>query len=321
MSQLPKIFLVAFFFFSHLEAQVNALLESSSLVRHLKKAEGKEGYHGMRGIDFIYMINLDLRPEKFVQASEQLHRFGIFPYRFSAVNGWKLTLEAVNDVGLKFQPGMTPLMATTYPFEAKGKPSHEFMSKYGKTYFCHCIAFGTIGCALSHISVLKDAWDSGYETIWVLEDDIEVLMDPNIISDLIDKLDLLVGRGNWDVLFTDQNYRKALGEYLIASGAAKRPDMDCSLHERTSEKYTLNYKISRDFRKVSARFGTHSMIIRRSGIEKLLNFALEHQIFLPYDMDNYLIPDISRYSFSYDIVSNMFNSLSDNGTPSYEKKQ
>ncbi len=292
----------------------------SPLLKHLKAANGKGTHHSMRGIDFIYMINLDHRPEKFAQASQQLHRHGIFPYRFSAVNGWELSLEAINDVGLKYRPGMTPLMATTYPIEARGQPSYEFMSHYGKTYFGHHLARGAIGCALSHISVLKDAWESGYETIWVLEDDIEVLMDPHLISELIEKLDQLVGRDNWDVLFTDQNYRKAPGEYLIASGAAKRPDMDCSLQERTSQKYTVTYKISPDFQKIAARFGAHSMILRRCGIEKLLHFALEHRIFLPYDMDNYLAPNLSRYSFTYDLVSNMNNALSDNSAPFCEKK-
>jgi GR25 family glycosyltransferase involved in LPS biosynthesis len=266
------------------------------------------------------MINLDQRPEKFTQSSEQLHSYGIFPYRFSAVNGWELTVEAINDIGLKYQPGMTPLMATTYPPEAKGKPSYEFMSTYGKTYFCHCLARGTMGCYLSHVSVLKDAYDSGYETIWVMEDDIEVLQDPRRLSELLETLDQLVGRENWDVLFTDQNYRKNSTEYIVASGATKRPDMDCSLKERTSEKYTCNMQISPDFRKVSARFGTHSMIIRRSGIKKLLDFALRHQIYLPYDMDNYLDPLISRYSVTEDIVSNMLHAISDNGFPNYEKK-
>ncbi len=299
---------------------VASLVEGGSLVDHLKPAPGKGDNHQMRGIDFIYMINLDRRPEKFAMASGQLTRYGIFPYRFSAVNGWELSLEAINDIGLKFQPGMTPLMATAYPLEAKGKQSHEFMTRYGRTYFCHCMARGTMGCYLSHVSVLKDAWESGYETIWVMEDDIEALLNPHLISDLLDRLDEVVGRDNWDVLFTDQNYRKGEKEYIIASGAAKRPDMDCSLQERTSEKYTINKEISPDFRKVSARFGTHSMIIRRSGIQKLLQFALEHQIFLPYDMDNYLAPNLVRYSFTYDLVSNMLNALSDNGVPAYKNE-
>ena len=168
-----------------------------------------------------------------------------------------------------------------------------------------------IGCALSHISVLKDAYNSGYETIWVLEDDIEVVKDPHLIPKLIDKLDQLVGKYNWDVLFTDRDYRGANG-YIIASGSAERADMDCSLQERYSEKYTTNEPISPDFKKVSARFATHSMIIRRSGIKKLLDFAIAHQIFLPYDLDNYLATGLKRYSFTYDVVSNVIGACSDN---------
>ncbi|HSX11026.1 MAG TPA: glycosyltransferase family 25 protein [Chlamydiales bacterium] len=289
-----------------------------SVSKHLKPALGKGEGHQMPGIDFIYMINLDQRPEKFARSLEELLPFGIVPYRFSAVNGWELTVEAINEVGLKFRPGMTALMATSFPPGGRDLRSHAFMSQYGKAYFCHGMARGTIGCALSHISVLKDAWESGYETIWVMEDDIEVLEDPTLIPDLINRLDQLVGRENWDVLFTDQDIRTGPGEYVRASGAAKRPDMDCSLAERTSEKYTIDCQISPDFRKIGARFGAHSMIIRRSGIKKLLDFALEHEIFLPYDMDNYLMPNISRYSLTSDVVSNMPHTLSDNGTPGYE---
>ncbi len=307
-----KFFILCAIFFSSF---VNAGLHD-----HLKKAKGKSDIHSMQNIDFIYMINLDKRPEKFAQASYELNRYGIYPYRFSAVNGWDLTVEAINDVGLKYQPGMTPLMATTYPPEAEGQPSHEFMKEFGKTYFCHCMARGTIGCALSHISVLQDAWESGYETIWVLEDDIIVLQDPNIILYLIDELDQLVGKDNWDVLFTDVDYRSGEGQYVVAYGTAKRPDMDCSYAARYNEKYTIKQQISPNFYKISARFATHSMIIRRSGIRKLLEFACAHMIFLPYDMDNYFRHDLNRYSFAYDVVSNLLGSLSDNGSPGFKDK-
>lgn len=309
-NRMMKMIFLFFLFCSNLQAE---------LVDHLKKAEGKTGIHQMRNIDFIYMINLDKRPEKFLKASSELLRFGINPYRFSAVNGWELSLEAINDVGLKFQEGMTPLMASVYPLEAGGKISYEFMTEIGKTYFCHRTALGTLGCSLSHISVLKDAWEAGYDTIWVLEDDIEVVSDPNKIADLIDELDRLVGKNNWDVLFTDQNYRTDVNKYLIASGAQKRPDMDCSVGERYSEKYTTNEIISPNFKKVSARFATHSMIIRRCGIEKLLKYSLEHKIYLPYDQENYFAPELKRYSFTFDVVSNMFNSVSDNAEPTYKQ--
>jgi GR25 family glycosyltransferase involved in LPS biosynthesis len=143
-----------------------------ALQDHLKKAEGKQENHKIRNIDFIYIINLDERPQKYEKSMQYLDKYGITPYRFSAVNGWKLSLETINDVGVKYRPGMTPLLATTYVdagIPGKKIQSHEIMNEYGKTYFVHNLALGAIGCSLSHISVLQDAYDSGYETIWVME--------------------------------------------------------------------------------------------------------------------------------------------------------
>lgn len=292
----------------------------SDLFDHLKKAEGKSNINTMKNIDFIYMINLDERPEKFLQANAELNQYGIYPYRFSAVNGWQLSLETINDVGLKYRLGMTPLFATSYPLEAEGQPSHELMKEEGKTYFGHCLVPGTIGIVLSHLSILQDAYNSGYQTIWVLEDDVIALKDPRILSDLIEELDATVGKDNWDILFTDQNSRAPDGSYVPARGAAKRPDMNCGLKERYSEKYTINREISEDFREISARFGAYSMIIRRSGIEKLLRFFSEHKVYLPYDLDYYLPEGMKRYALRYDVVTNLLGALSDNGSPGYQKK-
>jgi GR25 family glycosyltransferase involved in LPS biosynthesis len=286
----------------------------AALQDHFKKAEGKSNDHTMRNIDFIYMINLDSRPQKYALAMKFLDTYGIKPYRFSAVNGWELSLEEILDVGVKFKPGMTPLLGTTFLVDhGKLITSHEFMQEYGKTYFVHCMAPGAIGCALSHLSVLQDAYDSGYETIWVMEDDVETLQDPHLLSDLIEELDSLVGHNRWDVLFTDQDYRTGVNQYLPAYGAAKRPDMDNRPEERYSDKYTKTVTLNQNFHTVAARFGTASMIIRRSGIIKLLQFAKERNIYLPYDLENYLVPGIKRYGLNYDVVTNMLNSLSDIG--------
>ena len=75
---------------------------------HLKKVENKSDQNRMRNIDFIYLINLDERPEKLAKSLYQLNTYGIYPCRFSAVNGWKLSLETIHDVGLKFQSWMQP---------------------------------------------------------------------------------------------------------------------------------------------------------------------------------------------------------------------
>lgn len=271
--------------------------------------------HRMRNVDFIYMINLDQRPEKWQMSMEQLVPFGIVPFRFSAVNGWEISLEVINDVGVKFSPEMDDgFMATSYhTFE----PSHEIISHIGQTYFVHCLARGAIGCALSHLSILQDAYDRGYETIWVLEDDIVVIRDPHILSELIDKLDSEVGKGNWDILFTDQDMRRADGAYIPCYGAGRRPDINFGYKMND---FSIRLRMG-DFIKIGSRFGTHSMIIRRTGMKKLLQFFKVHQFYLPYDMDMFIPYGIKVYTVVDDVVGNLPKAISDNGGPFYLNKE
>ena len=295
--------------------QMNFFL-NAALEDHFKPAIDKSANHSMKNIDFIYVINLDQRPEKWKTTFDQLQPFGIFPYRFSAVNGWELSIKDINDVGLKYKPGMTPLMSSFYREETPEKRNREIMTEFGRTYL-H-LSRGALGCYLSHLSVLQDAYDANYETIWVLEDDIEVLDDPRKLSDYVDMLDDLVGKDGWDVLFTDQDCRSHAGQYIIAYGACEHPDMDCSVQARTKDDYTLKKNISPYFRQISARFGAYSMIIRRSGIIKLLEFSKKHLIYQPYDLENYLMPGIRRFSLRYDLVTNILNAITDNKKPNYK---
>ncbi len=306
-------------FFSFMVMVLAASFVSADLEEHLKKVGDKSGMHTMRNIDFIYIINLDQRPEKLKSSLDQLAPFGIYPCRFSAVNGWELSLEAVNDIGLKFSQEMEGgFMGTCYHVGGEGEPSHETICIYGQTYFCHCLARGAIGCTLSHLSVLQDAYDSGYETVWIMEDDIDVISDPRILSDLIDKLDTLVGKNNWDVLFTDRDIRDANGNPKACYWAAKRPDFVAFSYKNN---YAARADVSPDFCKIGARWGSHSMILRRSGIQKLLQFFKAHDIFFPYDMDYIFPPGIKLYAVRNDVVSNSPKAPSDNGGPNYLNKQ
>jgi GR25 family glycosyltransferase involved in LPS biosynthesis len=249
---------------------------------------------------------------------EQLFPYNIVPYRFSALNGWELSLETINDVGLKYSPEMRgEFMGTRYPLGGNFEPSHEWIQNYGQTYFCHCLSRGAIGINLSHLSVLKDALDSGYETIWVMEDDIDVLNDPNLLSDLIDRLDQCVGKGNWDVLFTDQDIRDGEGNYKPCFWGSCRPDFE---YFGNLNNYSLRKDISEDFRQIGARWGAHSLILRRSGIKKILQFLLAHQIFSPFDMEYILPPGIKLFNTRKNIVSNLPDAISDNGGPNYLKE-
>ncbi|HSX13649.1 MAG TPA: glycosyltransferase family 25 protein [Chlamydiales bacterium] len=288
----------------------------ADLEDHLKKALNKSDEHKIDNVDFIYIINLDQRPEKLKQSLDQLSCYDIHPYRFSAVNGWELSIEAINDVGLKYSPEMASgIMGTSYhTFE----PSHEMIEKIGQTYFCHCLARGTVGIALSHISVLQDAENSGYETIWVMEDDIEVRQDPRVISLLIEQLDQAVGRDNWDILFTDRDMKNANGQYIPCTVAGNRPDF---MRQKMYNNYAIRRAVPPHFEQIGARNGAHSMIIRKSGIKKLLNFFYAHQIFLPYDMDFILPTGIQLFAVTEDVVSNLPRALSDNGGANYLKKE
>lgn len=296
---------------------LTSLLEAK-LEDHFRKCPGKGTNHTIRNIDFIYLINLDERPEKLETSLAQLEPFGIHPYRFSAVNGWKLSLDVINDVGVKFSPEMQGgYWATSYLPQGNFEPHHEVMYLYGRTYFCHCLARGTIGIALSHLSILQDAYDSGYETVWIMEDDIDVLRNPHVLSELVEKLDRKVGKEGWDVLWTDQDIRDNEGNYKPTWGHAWRPNFRPKNENQYMEKTYLDW----DFRKIGARWGTTSMVFRRSGIEKVLNFIKQHQIYLPYDLDMILPDGIRLYTLVNDVVTNMAHAASDNGGPNYGPKK
>ncbi len=292
---------------------------SADIIDHLKAVtDEKAEIHGMKNIDFIYTINLDERPEKFESCVQRLSPYGIHPFRFSAVNGWKLSLETINDVGIKYSPGMNGgQWGTCYLFENKGEPYHELVTKIGQTYFSHCMSRGAIGIVLSHLSVLQDAYDSGYETIWVMEDDIEVIRNPHLISELIEKLDHLVGKDGWDVLFTDRDTKNGNGNYVPCTGFAWRPNFSPLNPSLFAQRQDLNA----EFSQIGARYGAYSMIVRRSGMKKLLDFFAHYKIFLPYDMEFTQPPGILLFALRDDVVSTQPHALSDNGAPNYEMRK
>lgn len=294
---------------SHLQAAVE---------HHFKPATDKSNSpaNQVRNIDYIYLLNLDQRPEKFAHCLNELEPYGIHPYRFSAVNGWELSLDIMNDVGVLYEPYMVKdLWGTAYLPGGDFGPYHEVMHSVGRNYFCHCMSRGAVGIVLSHLSILQDALNSGYETIWVMEDDIVVIQNPHSLSDRISELDRLVGHNNWDVLFTDQDTKNQQGQYVPCLGFARRPNFTPQHPQRFAARKNLN----NIFRKVGARYGAYSMIVRRSGMQKILNFIKTHKIFFPYDMDFYLPNDINMYALINDVVSTQPNALSDNGGANYIK--
>jgi hypothetical protein len=125
-----------------------------------------------------------------------------------------------------------------------------------------------------------------------------------------------VTKEKWDVLFTDRDTKNGKGEYVPCIGYAWRPNFQ----PPHPEVFQQRRNIGRDFSRVGARYGAYSMIVRRSGMKKILDFIRAHRIFLPYDMDFYLPPKISMFAVREDIISTQVNAISDNGGPNYRLK-
>jgi GR25 family glycosyltransferase involved in LPS biosynthesis len=272
-----------------------------NIKKHLKTITDKTEQQ-IRNIDFIYLINLDQRPERLERCRQQLMPYGIHPFRFSAVYGWTLSVDTLNDIGVKFLPGMERgHWASHFPFDGDGNPEDDFLREacYGKTYFSRWMTRGAIGCALSHLSVLQDAYDSGYQTIWVMEDDIDIKDNPHKLADLIDSLDALVGSEGWDVLYTDMVESEHCLDPKLSYWWMWRPDLP-SMDNTALAKLTI---LNEDFAQIGSRAFVHSMIIRRSGMKKILDFIKNKGIYIPYDHELSLAPGIQLYCLRKNLVT------------------
>jgi alpha(1,3/1,4) fucosyltransferase len=279
---------------------------------HIKRDIGEKSVKNpLRNIDFIYLINLDKRPEKFKNCISQLQPFGLIPHRFSAIYGWDLSLKAKNELGVMFSSEMNhDEWVSYYPLNKMGEPELEFLRPdlYARCVYSPWMTPGAIGCYLSHLSVLQDAYDSGYETIWIMEDDVSVESDPALLDTYVDKLDAEIGKGNWDILYTDMDTADApmYGQVNDFVSDLKgdlfyfwRPDVDLSEHKRFAKRKVVND----DFVEIGSRMRTHSMIIRKSGIKKILEYIKKQHIFLPYDHEIAIVPNIHMFNIRSNIVT------------------
>ncbi len=250
-------------------------------------------------------MNLKTRPEKWSFCLKQLLPYDIYPQKVPSIYGWTLSRHVINDVGLRFEFGMwtTGQLVTHYPIN--GDPPyfcHLSGACYGKNYVSIETSLGAIGCTLTHLSALQNAYVKGYETIWLMEDDILVVEDPHQLSPLIEKLDAIVGHGKWDMLFTDNltltgiNLNENLQKQLPILWRPDFPSFDL-------RKMVVKMQVGEDFLRIGSRMRFHSVIYRRSGIEKILRFYQEKNLFLPIDHEVFFVPGIVPFVINRPIVS------------------
>jgi GR25 family glycosyltransferase involved in LPS biosynthesis len=232
---------------------------------------------GLTFIDQIYVINLDIRYERWLNVKKQLDSFALSPQRVRAINGWSMERQELK---------------TLYKTCIE-KSYHRYFTQ------------GQIGCFLSHLSILQHAFNKKYRCIWILEDDILVLEDIKELSALVEMLQTF--DPDWDVLFTDCNSRGETENNIWTLERFVGEKFDYSVFEDPTFIPQENHR----FKRIQYRIGTHSMIISSRGIKKLLEYFKEHKIFYPIDVQMHCYRDRHIYVSKKEYVTNDKRQISD----------
>lgn len=165
------LILYLFVLLVYLVSLIAFLYDYDSLINTVK--EHYEHFGARKRIPYpVYYINLDRSTKRNEFMKSQFQKLGINATRFSAVDGNNITVKYFN--------------------------SYSGMTKY------------EVGCTLSHLQTIKQAYDAGHEIAMICEDDVW-LMTLSLIPDL----DQVVSKApsNWKIIQV-QNMRPSRGEGL-----------------------------------------------------------------------------------------------------------
>lgn len=240
----------------------------TTIEKYLKPIEVTEFKSGVDLIDCVYVINLNERPNKWERMKTILEEKGINPNRYNAINGWKIDQDVSKE------------LSGSYKNPLRG---------------------GELGCLLSHLSIYKDALARNFNHIWILEDDVVFFGDKNDVTDLIKKVTYI--DPNWDIIYTDIDCRDDKGGYFLTWELYNRPDQKLL----PGEYYRTRNFVSDGIMRIRNRYGTHSMIISKKGLEKLYNYFTHVYLHTAIDCDIHYIQGIREYSPNKEIVTNLRN--------------
>ena len=236
--------------------------------RPLAKIRLKHSSSGLDKIDCIYVINLKKRAKKWKETDSQLKKYGLTANRVNAIDGWKLR-------------------------------SRQLLCLIG--FYNHQMLPGKVGCYLSHLSCLKDALERKFNLVWIMEDDIDIVKDPQHMTQLIKQLDEL--DPSWDVLYSDLDTRHINGKdrrpSTVRTHEFKNPYIKLNSKRNHFRRMTMNNKL----RKTGFRWGMYSYIISTRGAQKIYDKLSEVPIWTPIDHMIHYVPDIREYSSIQRVVT------------------
>lgn len=231
-------------------------------------------FSGIKGIDRIYLINLDHQVDRRRQMDTLLINHGFQYERFSAVNGLALDKNQLR----RFYIHCLPPHKDRIP-----------------------ISPGQIGCLLSHLSIIQQALDKGYETIWVLEDDSVFNKHPKpILEEFI--AHMAREKIEWDTLFTDINSRVVTEDgsiaFYIAFEGALGADFDYASAGSIDRAPSIHLA-----KQIQHRVGSYSMLLSRRGMLKIFNHIMMHSIHSAYDVEWNFLENTRFFQLLEDVVT------------------
>ena len=248
---------------------------------------------GIEVIDAIYLINLERRIDRLKWMGRLLSSWGLSFNRVIACDGQtEISNSQINElVGFNDNALL-------------------WLNIYGPPK-------SAVACLISHLSVIKDAYERGFDIIWVLEDDVEILEDPHILNTIIQDLSLI--DSDWDLFYTDLFPRKQKGtapnsieeksgtsqeiEYYTAEDMKRRRLRDTATPPSLFNFPQIENK-GNGINLIRWRTACHSMIISKKGLKKILDYFSTRTLFDHIDRELHLIPDIRLYASQRDIVTN-----------------
>lgn len=187
--------------------------------------------------------------------------------------------------------------------------THIIPPKGAKPYLINGIDIGSspahnansVSCKLSHIQIMLDAIENGYEHIMIFEDDFCFNQDNPEIKENIDYhlkacFDFMNNNNDWDMFYFDDNV------YMHKTETQKPLSI---MHMDTIVEYP-------HVAKINGKVSTHSYALSKNGIKNMLNLQLSNGLVLDH---NYLFNG-RKYNL-YVYTPGIFDQLLDNVTDIY----
>jgi hypothetical protein len=301
----------------------------------LKQAKGKDKeYHKMSGIDFVYVITAK-KCNRFDDLKRSFSKYNVFPYRFTSFSPKDISHDTMFRTCLRGSRRYKRIEANKLVVR-RGKfvLDKRKMRSSRAGHIHRRMSLKALSRALSHISIIKDALDSGYEHIWIMDSGTTLRTDPNTLCTYLERADKEIP--DWTSIYTDfserdaEDYLEPIGhfygrpdveflepdEYLVREEQNNDPydysddevdggsDQDSSGGYQEREDGLEKGKLDDKFTHVGLLKGAHSYILNKKGMKLIMDWYLDHKIFIPYAQEIQIIPGMHPYCTPEPITRN-----------------